>query len=130
MFKHKPNTLAQNDDPTKLEPRPDPAPVTSLSNSALSKLGYQSGAAGNKIFGKEDPGAAPLATDSEADDSTRKPQFIGNTRGLDGVTALRREDAGLAAGPRDRLMVIFALLFLLIILVGVCALTWAIFQHG
>jgi hypothetical protein len=40
------------------------------------------------------------------------------------------EDAEHPADPLPKSTIIVALLFLLVIVIGVCALTWAIFQQG
>jgi hypothetical protein len=125
MQKRQPNTLPKNDDPMKLEPRPDPVPVTSQSNYAQVKRDYESGSTGDKIpvF---DPGASPLGTDSEAGAGTPlDPRIIGQMRRADRETAPQRGDAGLPEGPKRRSMAIFMAIILLIILIGICVVAWA-----
>jgi hypothetical protein len=77
---------------------------------------------------KNDLGEASLGADRKADSDASGSRDTGHTRSLDG--ALQHEDAEHPDDPLPRSMIIIALLFLLVIAIGVCALTWAIFQQG
>jgi hypothetical protein len=126
--KRQPNTLPENDDPMRLEPRPDPVPVTPESNYAQVKRDYESGSTGDKIP-VIDPGAAPLGTDSEAGGAPAlDPRVIGEMRSADRAAAPERGEAGLPEGPRRRSLAIFVTVILVIILIGACVLAWTVYR--
>ncbi|WP_201306092.1 hypothetical protein [Roseomonas harenae] len=71
--------MPKNDDPTELEPRPVPVPVTPTSNAAQLKRDAESGATGDKVP-MLDPGLAPLGTDDEAAGAPLDPKLVAEVR--------------------------------------------------
>ncbi|SHI68743.1 hypothetical protein SAMN02745194_00833 [Roseomonas rosea] len=71
--------MPKNDDPTELEPRPVPAPLTRGANAAQLKRDVESGATGDKVP-MLDPGLAPLGTDDEAAGAPLDPKLVAEVR--------------------------------------------------
>jgi hypothetical protein len=77
---------------------------------------------------KNDLGEASPGSNREAEGGASGSRDTGHLRSLE--RAPQHEDAEHPDDPLPRSMIIIALLFLLVIVIGVCALTWAIFQQG
>ncbi|MBP0445269.1 hypothetical protein J8J14_10815 [Roseomonas sp. SSH11] len=71
--------MPKNDDPTELEPRPVPAPLTRTANVAQLKRDIESGATGDKVP-MLDPGLSPLGTDDEAAGAPPDPKLVAEVR--------------------------------------------------
>ena len=71
--------MPKNDDPTELEPRPVPTPLTPGGNAAQLKRDVESGATGDKVP-MLDPGLAPLGTDDEAAGAPLDPKLVAEVR--------------------------------------------------
>lgn len=72
--------LPRHDDPTELEPRPQPAaPPTGRSTTAQLRRDIESGATGDKVP-VLDPAAAPLGTDAEAAGAPAPPGQVDAVR--------------------------------------------------
>jgi len=71
--------VPKNDDPTELEPRPTPAPLTPTATMAQLKRDIESGSTGDKVP-VLDLGLAPLGTDDEAAGAPADPKLIAEVR--------------------------------------------------
>jgi hypothetical protein len=78
--------MPKNDDPTEIEPRPVPVPLTPTANVAQLKSDIDSGATGDKVP-MFDPALAPLGTDAEAAGTPPDPRLVAAERAQERRTA-------------------------------------------
>lgn len=72
--------MPKHDDPTEIEPRPQPAPRASTTATvAQLKRDIDSGGTGDKVA-MLDPAASPLGTDDEAAGAPPSPELVAATR--------------------------------------------------
>jgi hypothetical protein len=87
--------MPRHDDPTEIEPRPQPAPMRGPgATTAQLRRDIESGATGDRIA-VLDPAASPLGTDDEAAGAPPTPELVEAVRKAERLAAPPPGDPGL-----------------------------------
>lgn len=113
--------MPRHDDPTEIEPRPNPPPMTGTGATASQlRQDIDSGATGDKVP-MLDPAAAPLGSDAEASGVPPTPKTLALARRMEGAGQVRLDPS---SRTEDRARLRLATGLGILVLLGVLAV-WA-----